>query len=304
MFQKRKLPVVPIIFGLFALIGVVLITLHFLNSQGSDSTDSSGSVAPPGALMAMRSTRVCHYTKASSLPNTDSDAWFTTDNGRAVGIADGETTMARHIVRALRQAYMSESVDHPAEVIAASLSKDKDTRPVAGKSSVSAVYLAPNGDVSVYTVGDAKVLWLRNGKIYYESEEQIEKYGAHGNTAKMLSQGNHRGLGNVKLGKALRGDIFVLASDGIWDNVAIKEIRRILTSKTRTSAPCAIVDEALRISIKITGGKTPLADKAEKNGNFFKGGRLDDMTVVVAKVDVDDGVTTPTVVLRHANTQG
>jgi protein phosphatase PTC7 len=83
-----------------------------------------------------------------------------------------------------------------------------------------------------------------------------------------------------------KGDIVILGTDGLFDNLFDNEILEIVEQNCldlkKTSE--TIVDVALKKSIKETG-VTPFSRNAQKNGYYFPGGKTDDITVVVARIE-------------------
>jgi len=77
----------------------------------------------------------------------------------------------------------------------------------------------------------------------------------------------------------MEGDVIVLATDGVFDNLYDKEIIEILARKSENPAG-EISLSAYKNSIKEAVG-TPFS---EGSGGKYSGGKKDDITVIVVRV--------------------
>merc|ERR1711920_246981 len=88
-----------------------------------------------------------------------------------------------------------------------------------------------------------------------------------------------------------RGDVVVLGTDGLLDNVYQKDITEIAWTLFKKGESPREVAKALTIKARVDSHNetwnSPFAAGAAEAGLFFPGGKPDDITVVVAYV-VDD----------------
>jgi len=91
---------------------------------------------------------------------------------------------------------------------------------------------------------------------------------------------------NVEL---MRGDIVLMASDGIFDNLEETEIVQLATSAPKANVIAKkISDRSRKVSLD-SKAETPYSRQAKKNGDpDFRdglGGKVDDISCVVAKIN-------------------
>eukprot|EP00760_Papus_ankaliazontas_P031985 PhM_4_TR5560/c0_g1_i1/m.56872/K17508/PTC7, PPTC7; protein phosphatase PTC7 len=101
--------------------------------------------------------------------------------------------------------------------------------------------------------------------------------------------------GIVHRGLAEEGDVLVVASDGVWDNLFPHEVVQLIVDEEvkghgdAGAMARAIADASFRVaSTDTTSKKTPFAKAAAKFGVPYVGGKLDDITVVVGIVSMMD----------------
>mmetsp|Transcript_48048 Transcript_48048/g.75028 ORF Transcript_48048/g.75028 Transcript_48048/m.75028 type:complete len:158 (-) Transcript_48048:69-542(-) len=80
------------------------------------------------------------------------------------------------------------------------------------------------------------------------------------------------------------GDVVLLATDGVWDNMFEDEIKNMVEEiDVPQEVANRLAEKAIRIG-RSEGQPTPFSMRAEEQGLFHPGGKLDDVTVVVAYV--------------------
>lgn len=81
------------------------------------------------------------------------------------------------------------------------------------------------------------------------------------------------------------GDIIVLATDGLWDNVFTEHIVEIVNSdKELENVTRQLIHTAAKNSI--SDEPTPFSHKAKEQMILHEGGKYDDITIIVAKVNI------------------
>jgi len=155
-------------------------------------------------------------------------------------------------------------------------------------------------------LGDSGFMVIRNGKIIFRSEEQQQ--AGHFNAPFQLSVVSMKYRGNVYFNEPSeaariqmsinRGDLIVLATDGLFDNLfddQILEILEVEKFKFKKSneevqlglkrAARSLVNEA-RVKARDLTFYSPFTQRAELFGlDAGLGGKWDDVSVVVALVD-------------------
>ena len=134
----------------------------------------------------------------------------------------------------------------------------------------------------------------RGGKFRYTPRLSGEAVMESFNVPRQV--GGEVGMGEESVERELKihgGELVVVFSDGVAANVFGYKIMQIVNSAVRKN-PGDVVGIAERILEKaleasLDGEKdTPFAQKARKNGIEFHGGRVDDISVIVAEVVEDE----------------
>lgn len=88
--------------------------------------------------------------------------------------------------------------------------------------------------------------------------------------------------------KVTEGDIVIIGSDGLFDNVFDEDIVDIVASKTKAnilqSDPQQIADALLRRAREVSEdtrfASSPFQSRAIQEGFYYQGGKIDDITVI------------------------
>lgn len=144
-----------------------------------------------------------------------------------------------------------------------------------------------SGDLRIANLGDSGALLVRarSGDCVLESKAQVHRFNCpyqlccHGG-------GDAPGRADIYTTRAEPGDLLVLATDGFLDNVSAE-------MATRTAAalldkePGVIADSLLALAQAKAESMddTPFALEARRHGYRHNGGKPDDITVVVARVE-------------------
>lgn len=150
------------------------------------------------------------------------------------------------------------------------------------------------------SLGDSSFMVIRNGKILYRSEEQIHSFNCPYQLA--VSRGNifnstyHDDPSKaIVIGEPgltlLSGDVVIVATDGLTDNVFDSDVASIVASvKEENSKKIAatIASELLKTAYINSRSKeiyTPFAKySSENNHGLCSNGKIDDITFVVALI--------------------
>lgn len=153
-------------------------------------------------------------------------------------------------------------------------------------------------------VGDSGLIVIRDGGIVYRTEEQLHRfnvpYQLGSSSSTTVDQGT---LIDFNL---LVDDWLIVATDGLWDNVFLNDIvEMILSDESATDLdlkilkPCVSIESsspsparakarklaiaAFKCAVRRTG-RSPFAEDAAKHGINLSGGKMDDITLICAKV--------------------
>jgi len=166
-----------------------------------------------------------------------------------------------------------------------------------GSATVCLGILHPDGIFSVANIGDSGFLVIRNGKILLDSEEQQHEF----NYPYQLGRDEHGQPHGTDLPEdaetyRLRlevGDIIVMGSDGLLDNLWPKQIVEIVNANMDESASQLAHTLAAEASKEAEGttNYVPFYHRAKQEGvhySSYTGGKMDDITAIVAYVGEED----------------
>ena len=103
------------------------------------------------------------------------------------------------------------------------------------------------------------------------------------------SRGDSPDKALTEVHKVKLGDVLILGTDGLFDNVYKDEMREIVEKRMDTGRldPNRVARELAQKAFEYSKDKkyySPFEDEARKAGRVFKGGKQDDISVIVAQV--------------------
>ncbi|KAJ1332798.1 hypothetical protein BSLG_008427 [Batrachochytrium salamandrivorans] len=221
----------------------------------------------PGANPALYSLKMMHYTHAEF---DKYDDMSTVDDT----ITDYSSVSPKDI---LSRAYEQVNADAVRESIVG--------------STTALVAVLRENELRVANVGDCGIMILRAHKAIFRNEEQQHSF----NFPYQLGTVSRDGPSDAQVFtiKVQEGDIVVIGSDGIFDNVFDEEIVEIVGGCTHESRPelsdpqrmtDAILYRAREVAENTRMGSSPFQTRAVQEGFYYQGGKMDDMTVIVGIV--------------------
>jgi len=217
------------------------------------------------------------------------DTYFMSNEGTTMGVFDGVGGWADAgvdpreysyaLATACKQAVDEQLLNEPLAILEYGFEKAKN---VIG--SCTAVIAQVHGaELNSINLGDSGLRVVRNGEIVLASIEQQHRFNM---PYQLGSESNDRPSHGQKYKFTLQdGDIVVLGTDGVFDNLFDNKIANIVkenhTGKAQEIAR-KIAEQAFLIS---NDGRvfTPFVENAKKQGVYYEGGKPDDITVLVAK---------------------
>jgi len=267
-----------------------------------------------------------HVLKKSCGPCED--AFFIGPN--TMGVADGVGCMVQFAQYGVNAAaYAAELMEHasqwlqadhtheagpesgPAERAKGAMSAAETTTQSYGASTI-VVLVAEGGEIGVANLGDSGFMILRKGPqgfmVVEQSEEQQHSWNCPYQLTRLppalaakFPRLNLDSSSDCRVYTHLvrRGDLLLLFSDGLRDNLHDREILHIadcslsptfaeLTGMVDKATPPEVLAKALALaaherSLDLTA-KTPFSENARKHGYDCQGGKQDDITVVAGWV--------------------
>eukprot|EP00898_Chlorokybus_atmophyticus_P001728 jgi/Chlat1/2556/Chrsp175S02408 len=222
------------------------------------------------------------------------DAWFISDSGRAAGVADGvggwsaqgidAGVYARELMSNAEKLAMETDADAQAL-----LERAHSATQAAGSATVAIMTLHADRKARVACVGDCGFMHIRDGQLLLRSEPQLRAFNSprqvgsnegsdHPHTAQRYEQ------------HVQEGDVLVLASDGIFDNLFDNEILQVISTTHKKNLPPVLIAKQL-----VNMAQTRSYDRectspfsmAAQQANIeppWPGGKPDDITVIVSLV--------------------
>ncbi|EDO14404.1 hypothetical protein Kpol_209p3, partial [Vanderwaltozyma polyspora DSM 70294] len=193
----------------------------------------------------------------------------------------------------------------PKELINLSYKKIKNQKIVeVGGTTAIVAHFPSNGNLTVANLGDSWCGVFRDDKLVFETKFQTVGFNAPYQLAiipdKMLREAKRKGSSyiqnepsdadeyNFQLKKS---DIIVLATDGVTDNVATDDIALFFkehptnTQEQLQEASNLLVKNVVKLSKDPQFPSVFAQELSRLSGKFYSGGKEDDITMVVVKVE-------------------
>lgn len=217
------------------------------------------------------------------------DAFFIATNGKAVGVADGvggwsmhgidPAIYAKSIMKDAKYAYEETDLKLPLEMLSYAYEKAK----VIQGSSTACILTLVGNTLKSANIGDSGFLIIRDSHIVYRFKEQLHSFNYPFQIG--TASANVPEDANTISFEMKEGDMIVMGSDGLFDNLFDGEILDIVNSH-----PDGLVAELLAKTAYMKSQsmhlETPFRRSACEIGLVETpfGGKLDDITVVYCKV--------------------
>ncbi|XP_021815695.1 probable protein phosphatase 2C 55 [Prunus avium] len=233
------------------------------------------------------------------------DAHFVSHDAQTVGVADGVGSWARKGIDAgeyarglmnhAKQAATNMSAVGVAAVDAGKVLREAYVNNFGIQGSSTACILSldkERGTLHAVNVGDSGFMVFRDAKCMLKSPTQQRRFNCP------FQLGNHVGSDRPQVAlefvveELAPGDIIVLGTDGLLDNMFGSEIEEVLVAFNKVSGgrdiDCAEVASTIAtLALYNSLDKdniSPFQMEAQKAGLEHPGGKIDDITVVVAHV--------------------
>lgn len=229
-------------------------------------------------------------------------------NEHCIAVADGvggwneqgidPSRYSRRLMKELSSAlYMDTQkyTEDPKQLAVIAASRNKEI----GTSTLVIVTLDnKQGVLRSANIGDSGYMILRKnaaGKfdLVYRSQEQQHSFnfpfqiGTNGDKPSNAEMNTHQ---------VLKGDLVIVGSDGLFDNMYNEDIIKVVNdninkaSKTLQSTADDILRETYRLSLD-RSYISPFAKHAEEHNLYFRGGKSDDITIVVGEIIFEEDPT-------------
>ncbi len=243
------------------------------------------------------------FFSASSIPHPEKaykggeDASFVSEDGHALGVFDGVGGWAdmgidpgvysRSLAQNCDAAHKELGPESPVKLLERAW---LNSQHIQGSSTACCVTLQGT-TLRGANLGDSGFLVVRQGALLYKQKEQQHQF----NFPYQLGTGSSDSPTDAECVELelLPGDVVVAATDGVGDNLFPEEIVGIVREGValgKTEAEIATrIAQMASVRANATQGRSPFMVAAVQMGYTFSGGKLDDITVVVAVVEPKQG---------------
>jgi len=261
----------------------------------SDDDRTSSEVKHKNTGDFLLNVKVSIIPHPSKVEKGGEDAFFVAEDGKAIGIADGvggwtlhgvdPAIFAQTLMREAKSCYEDRSIRDPAEILRQAYHR---TQHVPG-SSTACIMVAEGGQLNCVNIGDSGFMLIRDRKIAFRTKEQSHSFNYPFQLGTASENSPEDAVG-IQL-DAQEGDIVVMGSDGLFDNLFDGEILDIVNTQLSSSDDSRDKNVS-QILAKTAYNRsqsafeTPFRKLAYDLGLVDSpfGGKLDDITVLVAKV--------------------
>lgn len=261
-----------------------------LLSKASSSTTST-SVSPKSFSTYALNTQCFMIPHPAKIDKGGEDAYFVSSDGKAFGVADGvggwsmhgidPAIYAKSMMKDSKIAYEEMNLKLPSEMLAYAYEKAK----VIQGSSTACLIVLSGSTLQTLNIGDSGFMIIRDGKIFYRFKEQLHSfnypYQLGTASTNVPSDASYVPI-EVK-----EGDIAIVGSDGLFDNLFDGEILDILLTQSNSNENIAeILAKTAYMKSQSANLETPFRRTACDLGLVDSpfGGKLDDITVLVSRV--------------------
>lgn len=236
----------------------------------------------------------CYWPHPAKVETGGEDAHIICVDEQVIGVADGVGGWADVGVNAGE--YARELMQNSMKAIQESPDGDVDPLQVLEKahastsamgSSTACIIALKNQNLHAINLGDSGFIIVRDGSTIFESP--VQQHGF--NFTYQLEHSNRSDLpsaGQVFKISVVHGDVIIAGSDGLFDNLYSREIAAIVRDSVKEGlSPNAMAEKiasVARARALDTKLQTPFSVAAQQAGYSYYGGKLDDLTVVVAYV--------------------
>ncbi|OUZ99790.1 Protein phosphatase 2C (PP2C)-like domain [Macleaya cordata] len=271
--------------------------------------DREGEICGTGKSLKLNSGS-CYIPKDNVKKPQGEDAHFISQDECTVGVADGvggwakcgidsgeysRQLMSNSLISVQNQLHQTGSVVDPERILSDAYSKTK----AQGSSTACIITLTDQQCLHAVNVGDSGFIIIRKGRTVYRSPVQQHYFNCP------YQLGNDKKRDRPTSAKVIKmevkvGDVIVVGTDGLFDNMFEREIEETVMKAAYEAAiaddggvpeprevACRIAELALYNSFDVHSA-TPFQVESEMAGKKHRGGKIDDITVIVSYVQQAD----------------
>ncbi len=155
---------------------------------------------------------------------------------------------------------------------------------VPGSSTACIIVVSPEGQLNAVNLGDSGFIVVRRGQLLFKTKEQQHYFNCpfQIGSSRDMPDDAHR----LELDGLEEGDVLVACTDGVFDNLFTEDVVRMVTESAGV-APGELAQKLAEAASRVASdgeAQTPFQEAARNAGQVWQGGKLDDITVLVATV--------------------
>ena len=154
-----------------------------------------------------------------------------------------------------------------------------------GASTAVVASITDDGFLRAINLGDSSCIVIRGDKVVQQTQDIVHYFDCPYQLSE-ISPDRPRDARKMNF-ELVRGDIVLMASDGIFDNLSNDEIVELANSAPKANTIAKKVSERSRKVSLDSQAETPYALQAKKNGDpdfrDGRGGKVDDISCIVVK---------------------
>lgn len=237
------------------------------------------------ALRGAQAHVIPHPEKAGNCE----DAFFVSEEGNTFGIADGVGVWSElGINSALYSTALLQNIkefveENPSSSLYEALlyAYTQNLNSKAEGSSTVCLAKVIGRELHALNLGDSAFAIFRNDEMIYKSEEQSHSF----NYPYQLGTGGDAPAKAHCIQCTMRkGDLIVMGTDGLFDNLYTDEISDIIKASDPDKISINLAVSAMAAACS-TQRETPFSEKvAEETDQIWRGGKMDDVTVITYKI--------------------
>lgn len=217
------------------------------------------------------------------------DAFFVAANGQGMGVFDGvgswaevgvdPSAYARSLAKECNTRLFATGSTDPTDLLQYAFLNSASLR---GSSTACVATLDNLGVFRATTVGDSVFFVIRNGSIFFRQKELQHGFNYPFQLGENSTDTPESGA-KVTL-ELKEGDIVIMCTDGVTDNLFDEELLGSVEMGGSHQEMAQHIAESASRRAKSRGATTPFSKTANTHGFQHVGGKLDDITVIVAFV--------------------
>jgi len=219
------------------------------------------------------------------------DAYFISDDMKAIGVADGvggwgdigvdPALYSRMLMASGKYSADSTSASYrePVKIMSDAYEHSMDIQ----GSATCCIVVLDGFCLKTANLGDSGFMVIRGTDIVFRSKEQQHSF----NFPYQLGTGSadmpsHAVIVTINIQP---GDLVIVGSDGLWDNLFDDEIVEVATRATEPMIVAQLIARQAHMAASSKTVISPFAKAARDNGYpLATGGKMDDISVLVARV--------------------